>query len=98
VKAGVPDAKLAALAAWRTSDAFTDRERAALGFAERLVRDDLEVTDECYALVSEHFSEPEIVELVFVIGYQVFASTFAKAFALAPQGFSEPLRAATPAR
>jgi len=28
------------------------------------------------------------VELVFVIGYQIFASKFAKAFQLAPQGFA----------
>jgi alkylhydroperoxidase family enzyme len=62
--------------------------RAALEFTERLVRDDLDVTDDCYAWLTEHFAEPEILEIVFVVGYQVFASTFAKAFALAPQGFS----------
>ncbi len=28
-------------------------------------------------------------ELVFIIGYQTFASKFTKAFSLAPQGFSE---------
>lgn len=88
VKAGVSEAKLAALASWPTSDAFTDRERAALEFAERIVRDDSAVTDACYARMTEHFSEPEILEVVFVVGYQVFASKFAKAFALAPQGFS----------
>ena len=88
MKAGVPQAKLTALATWATSEAFTERERAALAFAERIVRDDLEVSDDCYARVTEHFSEAEIVELVFVVGYQVFASKFAKAFALAPQGFS----------
>ena len=89
VKAGVPEPKLAALATWVTSEAFTERKRAALAFAERIVRDDLEVTDDCYARVTEHFSEPEIVEVVFVVGYQVFASKFAKVFRLEPQGFAE---------
>jgi hypothetical protein len=28
----------------------------------------------------EHFSQAEIVELIFIIGYQTFASEFAKAF------------------
>ena len=28
------------------------------------------------------------MELVFAVGYQTFASKFAKAFALAPQGFA----------
>jgi alkylhydroperoxidase family enzyme len=88
VRAGVPEAKLAALASWTTSDLFSAKERAALEFAERIVRDDAEVTDDCYARVSEHFAEPEILELVFVVGYQTFASKFAKAFALEPQGFS----------
>ena len=36
----------------------------------------------------EHFSEPEMVELTFIVGFQIFASKFAKAFRLAPQGFS----------
>ena len=88
MKSGVPEAKLAALATWRTSGWFDARERAALEFAECLVRDEREVGDECYARLAEHFSEPEILEVVFVIGYQTFAGKFAKAFALAPQGFS----------
>lgn len=88
VKTGVPEEKLGALDSWSASEVFTARERAALEFAERIVRDDADVTDECYARVSEHFAEPEILELVFVVGYQTFASKFAKAFALRPQGFS----------
>ncbi len=88
VKAGVPEEKLAALADWRASERFAARERAALEFAERIVRDDDAVSDACYARVREHFAEPEIVELVFVVGYQTFASQFAKAFSLEPQGFS----------
>jgi len=88
VKVGVPEAKLAALADWETSPEFSERERAALAFATAIVRDDLEVTDACWARVREHFSEPETLELVFAVGYQTFASKFAKAFQLAPQGFS----------
>jgi hypothetical protein len=34
------------------------------------------------------FSEAEALELMFVIGDQIFASRFADAFRLAPQGFS----------
>jgi alkylhydroperoxidase family enzyme len=88
VKEGLDTATLAAVEGWRTSDRFTDRERAAMDLCEALVRDDLEVSDECFARAREHFSEADTVELVFVIGYQIFASKFAKAFQLAPQGFS----------
>jgi alkylhydroperoxidase family enzyme len=87
VKEGIDAETLAELPRWRESDRFSTRERAALDLCEAMVRDDLEVSDECFAGVREHFSEPDTVELVFVIGYQVFASKFAKVFRLAPQGF-----------
>jgi alkylhydroperoxidase family enzyme len=88
VKAGVPAATLADVRTYRESPRFSERERAALEFCERVTRDDLEVSDACVARLQEHFSEPEIVELTFIIGYQTFASKFAKAFRLAPQNFS----------
>src|SRR5215467_2415636 len=91
VKLGVPAEKLADVTTYRTSDHFSERERVALEFCERIVREDQEVSEECTARLGEHFSEAEIVELTFIIGYQVFASKFAKAFRLAPQGFSTAL-------
>ena len=83
----LPEA-LADLGRYRESPHFAARERAALEFCERITRDDLEVSEECRARLREHFSEAEIVELTFIVGYQTFASKFAKAFRLAPQGFS----------
>jgi alkylhydroperoxidase family enzyme len=88
VKAGIPRTKLAALALYATSPQFSARERAALAFAEQIVRDDQEVSDECFERLRQQFTEPEILELTFIVGYQTFASKFAKAFQLAPQGFS----------
>jgi alkylhydroperoxidase family enzyme len=88
VKVGVPETKLAALAAWETSPAFSSRERAALRFTTAVVRDDCEVSDADWAQLRVHFSEPEVVELAFAVGYQTFASQFAKVFQLVPQGFS----------
>jgi len=88
VRSGVPAEALADLGRYRESRRFTAREQAALEFCERITRDDLEVSEECRARLGEHFSEAEIVELTFIVGYQTFASKFAKAFRLAPQGFS----------
>jgi alkylhydroperoxidase family enzyme len=88
VKVGVPAEKLADVLDYRGNPRFSAREQAALEFCERTTRDDLEVSDACLARVREHFTEPEIVELTFIAGYQIFASKFAKAFRLAPQGFS----------
>jgi|SRR6185436_5940553 alkylhydroperoxidase family enzyme len=88
VQAGVPAEKLADVLDYRGNPRFSAREQAALEFCEQTTRDDLDMTDECLARVREHFTEPEIVELAFIGGFQIFASKFAKAFRLAPQGFS----------
>ncbi|SRR6266542_1102835 len=88
VKAGVPTKKLADVLTYGESPLFSERERAALQFCERITRDDLEVSEACLEQVREHFTEAEIVELTFIIGFQTFASKFAKAWRLAPQGYS----------
>ena len=87
-RAGIPSEKLDDLLRYRQSDRFTAREQAALEYAERITRDDQHMTDACMARLREHFSEAEVVELTFIVGFQTFASKFAKAFRLAPQGFA----------
>jgi len=88
VKVGVSDAKLGSLADHQTNPEFSARERAALEYAERIIRDDQEVSDACFACLREHFSEADVVELTFIVGYQTFASKFAKALQLPPQGLA----------
>jgi alkylhydroperoxidase family enzyme len=91
VKAGIPARSWRISSATGTTHTFSEREQAALEFCERTTRDDLDVTDECLARVRGHFSEPELVELTFIAGFQIFASKFAKALRIAPQGFSAEL-------
>jgi alkylhydroperoxidase family enzyme len=98
VKVGVPAATLADIPRYRESPHFSARERAALEFCEQLTNDDLEVTDECFGQLREHFGEAEVVELTFIIGYQILASKFAKAFRVEPQGFSTAIGADVRAR
>ena len=88
MKENIDEETLAALRDWRASDHFAAREKAALELTEEIVADDREVSDACFARVREHFSEADVLELVFVIGFRIFASKFAKAFRLAPQGFA----------
>lgn len=88
VKVGIPAEKLAAVTSYTESPHFTEREKAALEFSEWIVRDDRDIPDESFRKVRQCFSDPEIVELTFIIGFQTFASKFAKAFRLHPQGFS----------
>ncbi|RJG11447.1 carboxymuconolactone decarboxylase family protein [Massilia cavernae] len=59
---------LNAIAGWREAPFFSDRERAALGWAEAVnalpQRDD---TDAAYAELQPHFSPAEIVELSYAV-------------------------------
>ena len=68
-KAGESEMRLHLLAAWRESSAFSDRERAALGWAEALTRiEQTQAPDADYEAVKARFSESEQVNLTFAIG------------------------------
>jgi alkylhydroperoxidase family enzyme len=88
VKAGVPAKKLDALDAYENYPLFSERDQAALTFAEEVTRAEGHVSDPCFRRLRMQFSEAEALELMFVVGYQIFASRFANAFRLARQGFS----------
>jgi len=66
-KFGVREAQIAALATWRGSKEFTEREKAALLLAEAVAKGN--VTDEIYAEVSKHFDHAEFVELALVSAF-----------------------------
>ncbi len=49
-------------------DALNDREALGISLAERMALDPHTVTDEFFSRLKEHFSEDEIVEMVFACG------------------------------
>lgn len=65
---GATDETLAALQCAVDSTEFTEREKAAIAFAERLTIDSLGVDDAMFARLKEHFTDSEIVELAAVAG------------------------------
>ena len=68
VAGGVDSQRLTALPVWRETGFFTDRERAALAFAEAMVAmAQTHVPAEDYAAVAEEFSDEEIAALVAMI-------------------------------
>ncbi|MGQ0547720.1 MAG: carboxymuconolactone decarboxylase family protein [Betaproteobacteria bacterium] len=81
------EAKVAELGDWRASGAFSDRERAALEYAERITHTGQKVDDALFARVKEHFSEPQIVELTAAIALENFRSKFNPALRVEAQGF-----------
>jgi len=66
-KAGVREAQLAALANWRKSAEFDDREKAALALAEAVTEG--RVSDEVYRESMKHFDHRDYVELAVTAGF-----------------------------
>ena len=65
---GETEQRIYALAAWRETPFYTDRERAALEWTEALTLiSTSHVPDEVYEEVRKHFSESETVALSFVL-------------------------------
>ena len=57
------------VAAVENCEALTAREQAALAYTEVVTHDSNRVTDELFADLQLHFTDPEIVELTFLIGF-----------------------------
>jgi AhpD family alkylhydroperoxidase len=68
-KAGETDERMIMLDAWRESDLFSAREKAAMAWTEALTRlADTHAPDADYAQVAEQFSPEEQVKLTLMIG------------------------------
>ena len=98
-EAGASDEKIAALPRYRESELFSEAERVALELADAATALPHDVSDELFARVQEHFSDPEIVELSYIIALENFRSRFNRTLRIEAQGFycvvpeSHPLRA-----
>jgi alkylhydroperoxidase family enzyme len=63
---GISEDKLEAIKGWATSDKFDARERAVLATADELVGRNL-IEDATFAALKHHFSDEQIMELIYVI-------------------------------
>ena len=79
--------KLKALATWRESNLFTDVERLALDYAERMTITGQKVDDALFAQIKAHFTEAQIVELTAAIALENFRSKFNPTLGVESQNF-----------
>jgi alkylhydroperoxidase family enzyme len=70
------------VSAWRDSDLFDERERAALELAEAMTFTPANVSDAVFDEARRHFSEDELVELVASIAMENYRARFNRAFAI----------------
>jgi AhpD family alkylhydroperoxidase len=94
---GLSDEELLALPRYRQSDLFTVREKLALDYTVAVMRTPVEVTDELFGGMKEHFSDKQLVEITALLTL-VNVDRFNAAFGIGSAGFSEGMVCVTPDR
>lgn len=81
------EAKAAAVTVWRDSPLFSEAERMALEYAERITVTDQKVDDEFFVRLKRHYTEAQIVELTAAVALENFRSKFNPTLGVESQGF-----------
>ena len=87
LKRGADREKLQQLDVFETSSLFTEREKAALSYAEAVTFSDQQPTINQFSRLRREYSDDSIIELTGLIAFQNLSSKFNAALGVAPQGF-----------
>ena len=94
---GFSDDELLALSRYRHSDLFSEREKLALDYTVAVMRTPVEVTDELFAQIREHFSDEQLVEITALLTL-INLDRFNAAFGIGSAGFSDGMVCVAPDR
>jgi alkylhydroperoxidase family enzyme len=94
---GLSDEELLALPHYRESDLFSEREKAALDYTVGVMRTPVDVSDELFARMREHFNDKQLVEITALLTV-VNLDRFNAAFGIGSAGFSEGMVCLVPER
>jgi|SRR5579871_667823 len=83
-KRGISEEQLEALAFYRRSAAFDEKEKAVLLFAERVTRGASAMRERGVAELKQYFSDDQIVELTLAIAVANFTNRFNDALVVTP--------------
>ena len=81
------EAKLSEVATWRDSRLFSEAERVALEYAERVTITDQNVDDAFFSRLKQHYTEVQIVELTAAIAFENYRSKLNPSLGVDAQGF-----------
>ena len=70
------------------SDAFSDLEKAALGYAECLTRTPADVPEELFERLRAELDDAQLVELTAIVAWENYAARFNRGFEVTPEGFT----------
>lgn len=83
----VSEAKLEALADFESSPLYSEREKAALAYAEAMTYSERKVCEESMYRLKAQFDDDAIIELTALIAFQNLSSKFNAALGVPAQGF-----------
>jgi len=84
LKEGLTPAQVEALVDWGASNLFNDKQRALLAYTDAMTRD-IEVPEDVFGEIRQHFSERQVVELSMLIGAYNMLTRFLKALRVDPE-------------
>jgi len=88
-RSGLSDEQLLALPHYRDSERFSEQEKLVLDYAVAISATPVDVADELFSALREHFDDAQLVELTSVIALQNFRGRFNLALGIGAAGFSE---------
>jgi len=87
-KTGITETQLRELGDYRTSAAFSPRERLVLDYAVAMTATPVVVSDALVTALREHFTDAQLVELTAGLAWQNYRSRFDHALGIGAQGFA----------
>lgn len=86
---GVPERQLRELPEYESSDAFSDRERLVLRYADAMTATPADVPEELFDAIAAEFDEAELVELTAAVAFENYRARFNHAVGVDAQGFAD---------
>jgi AhpD family alkylhydroperoxidase len=95
-RSGIDPETLRELAVWRESGRFDELDRLVLEYSEAITRTPVEVSDELFARLREHFDERQMIELTMSISLENLYSRTNWALGIGSEGYSEGMYCVRP--
>ena len=97
-KQGVTEQQLADLSNFDDSPAFSELEKLVLRYTVAMTETPVEVADELFNDLRNHFNPQQMVELTSAIAWENYRARFDHAFGIEAEGFMEGAMCVVPGR
>src|SRR5918995_6800448 len=88
-ESGLTDDEMKDLIDWESSERLDEKDKLVLAYSDAISSTPVEVSDELFTQLREHFDEEQLVELTAAIAWENWRARFNWAFGLGKEGYSE---------